>query len=155
MTDRSQLTSRQHHMPEITLDSADGRAIVQRPGRALLALCIHDWACTSCNTEVAHIVKVADEIAAWGCDVALIVCAQPSPAPYSLPPAFRVFFDPDDEFAQVSGSASPGVVIADEWADITFRRAAGANHEFPDTSRLLSEIRYLATRCPECEGEAL
>jgi hypothetical protein len=99
-------------------------------------------------------VDAADEVAAWGCDVALIVCAQP-PSPPQLPPAIPVFYDPAGKFEAAARTDCPAVVIADEWADITFRHAAGPDHAFPGMPRVLSEIRYLAVRCPECEGEAL
>jgi hypothetical protein len=149
MTDRSQLTARKNHLPEITLESEHGPAVLQRPGRALLAFCIHGWSCGECKEAVARLADEADEIASWGCDVALIISGPPQPSPQPLPTTFRVLFDPAGKLD------CPGVVIVDEWADVTFRPAAGSDHEFPPLPRIISEIRYLATRCPECEGEAL
>jgi hypothetical protein len=154
MTDRSQLTSRTHHLPEIRLDTQGGPTLLQRPGRALLALCMHDFSCAACNSHMEKVVGAADEVEAWGCDVALIMRAQPQSSP-PLPPAIRVFYDPAGRFEAAARIDCPAVVIADEWADITFRHAAGPDHEFPAMPRVLSEIRYLAVRCPECEGEAL
>jgi hypothetical protein len=155
MTDRSQLTGRKHHLPEIMLDAESGTAVLQRTGHALCALYMHDWSCEACRIEAGKVMEAAAEIGSWDCDVALIIRAQPQPSPLPLPAGMRVLYDPDGKFGAPANIDVPGIVIADEWADISFRRAAGPGHEFPGMPRLISEVRYLATRCPECEGEAL
>ena len=155
MSDRSQLTDRKHHLPEIKLASVDGPVALQRNGRAVLALCIHDWSCEVCAREVRNVAHAAEEIGSWDCDVAIIVRGEPQPPAHPLPLSVRVLYDPDHKLERTAGLACPGVFIADQWADITCLRPAGDNHEFPALPQLISEVRYLATRCPECEGEAL
>jgi hypothetical protein len=66
----------------------------------------------------------------------------------------RHLYDPDARVAQ-SGVSEPVVMIADQWREIHDRIPIGARHEFPPIGEIASWGRYLATRCPECEGEAL
>ena len=146
MNDRAELTDRKQHFPEL--------ADLPRPGRSLLALCVHDQDCGACKTEIQQIAEAADGIEAWGCDVALILPASDN-APANLPARWRHLHDSDGKFAGSAGVECPGVVLVDEWRDVSFKHSAGPRHEFPGVARLISEIRYLGTRCPECEGEAL
>ena len=49
----------------------------------------------------------------------------------------------------VRGVPRPGVLIADRWGEIHH-----VADDIPDSAELLSWLRYVQQRCPECEGEA-
>jgi hypothetical protein len=49
----------------------------------------------------------------------------------------------------------PAVIVADEWGEIAHVEAPaeGGVASLSPPEELLSWVRYLSTRCPECEGE--
>jgi hypothetical protein len=55
---------------------------------------------------------------------------------------------------QVPGVPHPGAVVADKWGEIISVRAASEMAELPSAEDLSDWIHYVATQCPECEGEA-
>ena len=54
----------------------------------------------------------------------------------------------------VIGMRAPAVLVLDQWGEVK-ETIAVARHEFPERTALVAWARYLATQCPECEGEAL
>jgi hypothetical protein len=52
------------------------------------------------------------------------------------------------------GAPRPGVVIADRWGEIHLVQDARAVAELPPVDHLVEWLRYIAHKCPECEGEA-
>lgn len=54
----------------------------------------------------------------------------------------------------VAGLPAPSVVVADRWGEIQHLVEMEASLEgAPEPAELRDWLRYLATRCPECEGE--
>ena len=53
---------------------------------------------------------------------------------------------------QVPGFPHPGAVVADKWGEVIDVRAA-SDADLPSAEELLDWIKYVETRCPECEGE--
>jgi hypothetical protein len=53
-----------------------------------------------------------------------------------------------------SRAASPRSVIADQWGEIVHLVAAIDVDHMPTPRELLERVEYVASRCPECEGEA-
>ena len=54
-----------------------------------------------------------------------------------------------------SGIEAPSVLIADQWGELAVVENAGEQHEFIEVQEVIDWLRFLATKCPECEGEAL
>ena len=54
---------------------------------------------------------------------------------------------------QVPGIPHPSAVVADKWGEIIYVRAASEVADLPPAEDLLDWIKYVETRCPECEGE--
>lgn len=55
---------------------------------------------------------------------------------------------------QILGVPHPGAVVADKWGEIIYVRAASEVADLPPAEDLSDWIKYVETRCPECEGEA-
>jgi hypothetical protein len=54
----------------------------------------------------------------------------------------------------VPGAPRPGVVIADRWGEIHLVQGARLVEQLPPAEELVEWLRYIAHKCPECEGEA-
>ena len=54
-----------------------------------------------------------------------------------------------------AGIEAPSVLVADQWGELAAVENAGAQHAFIDAQEVIDWLRFLATKCPECEGEAL
>ena len=54
----------------------------------------------------------------------------------------------------VDGLPRPGVVVADQWGEIAHVAGAAVVEELPAPDELIDWLRYVQSRCPECEGEA-
>jgi len=149
--DRSRLTSRKQQLTNAVLPSGTEEAPLLRQGRAVVLLLLHDNDCAECTRYLDQVSGAAEEIDSWGADVAVAVRG----AERSVAAPFRSYGDPEATLESTTGATYPGVVIADQWGDMTLARSAGPQHDFPPITELVSEVRYLGTRCPECEGEWL
>lgn len=54
----------------------------------------------------------------------------------------------------IAGIPQPGVLVADQWGEIRYVRAASDAARLPSAQDLVDWVEYLRTECPECEGEA-
>ena len=54
----------------------------------------------------------------------------------------------------IPGVPTPGLVVADRWGEIHHVTHAARVEDLPGPHELLEWLRYLQSRCPECEGEA-
>jgi hypothetical protein len=54
----------------------------------------------------------------------------------------------------VSGLPAQGALIADQWGAIVHVVTANDVDDMPTARELLEWVDYVASRCPECEGEA-
>lgn len=151
MTNRSQLTERQRHLPDVDLISSNGTSEpLMRHGRALLLIMTHDASCLSCFEYLKSLSRVSDELSSWDMEAA-VISTDASAA--EIP--FRCFLDADRRFADATGIEPPAVMVVDQWRDVKELYEAGVNHNFPEAEALMAWARYLATQCPECEGESL
>jgi hypothetical protein len=140
--DRSELIDRKRRLPDLIEP-------LLRPGRAAVAILPHHH-CEDCQRYLESLNDVLAELASWDADVTVI-----TPQPLTWEPLLRCLIDADGAFASEAGISAPAVVIVDQWRDIKDVREAGETHDFPNPDELVSWARFLATQCPECEGEAL
>ena len=117
------------------LTFASGPIELPRAGRSALILLLHED-CAHCQAFRTQLDDVESEITWWSCDMAVATERNASLLKTEL------------------DVQAPGIVIVDQWGDVAFIRNAVA-HDFPQVSEILTEVQYLGTRCPECEGEAL
>ena len=54
----------------------------------------------------------------------------------------------------IPGLPHPGAVIADRWGEIVFAACATGEDDLPDPGELVAWLQFVASQCPECEGEA-
>ena len=54
----------------------------------------------------------------------------------------------------VPGLPYPGAVVADRWGEIIFAARANGDDEPADPGELVDWLQFVASQCPECEGEA-
>ena len=54
---------------------------------------------------------------------------------------------------QVPGIPHPGALVADKWGEIIYVCAATDVAGLPSAENLTEWVRYVETKCPECEGE--
>jgi hypothetical protein len=52
------------------------------------------------------------------------------------------------------GLPAPGALVADQWGEIVYVVAVIDVNDLPTPQELLEWVEYVASRCPECEGEA-
>lgn len=119
-------------LPAIEVPAADGGSVALRqPGRfATVVVAVHER-CDDCAAYRAQLAARADDVRAWdGRIVAVTADAAP-------------------------GIATPAVLIADQWGELAAVENAGEEHDFIAVQEVLDWLRYLAMKCPECEGEAL
>jgi hypothetical protein len=151
MTNRSQLTDRQRHLPDVDLVSSSGmREELLRHGRAVLLVVLHDPGCRSCFAFLQSLGEANDELQSWDMDV-VVITPEPVPAEKTL----RCFVDADARFAVAMEINPPAVLVVDQWGDVKELYEVADSHTFPATDALIAWARYLATQCPECEGESL
>lgn len=102
---------------------------LRAPGRnATVLLTLHGEDCEACSDYVALLEKHADEIGEWDGRV-----------------------NPARDVA----TENPAVTIADQWGEIAVTESAGDDHAFIEPAEVVEWLRFLAMKCPECEGEAL
>ena len=54
----------------------------------------------------------------------------------------------------VSGVQSPGIVVADRWAEIHHVAGGRTVDDLPGPDDVIEWLRYVQHQCPECEGES-
>lgn len=154
MIDRTRLTGQRQPFPHYSLEpsTADDVAL-PRPRRSLVALLIHDTDCHACVAYAESVFAERSELDIWDADIALVpaVANQQRGAGSSI----RVYSDPQQRLANAARVQAPALIVVDQWGDITDVFAAGDGHAFPAVADVITAARYLATQCPECEGEAL
>lgn len=56
-----------------------------------------------------------------------------------------------DRIQEIPG---PAVLVADRWGEVVWIAAISDERDLPPVKEVLEWVRYVQTRCPECEGEA-
>jgi hypothetical protein len=95
---------------------------------ATVVAVLHDRDCGACAAYLARLAEQAAEVDAWDGRV-------------------KQVRDVDED--------APAVIIADQWGEIAVVECAGAAHRFMEPAEVITWLRHLAMKCPECEGEAL
>jgi hypothetical protein len=142
-------------LPDLALPTVGGASTVPlKPGgrRNPILVAVHGGGCGECGAYLHHLAEAAAELSEWDAHAVVIVPDAAAPAP-DLP--FPVVLDAERRFAARTGLKGAAVVIADQWGEVAHVADAGAGHALPAAPELVEWVRYLAMRCPECEGEAL
>lgn len=151
---KSQLTNRRNSVADLSLESDAGAFSFGRRRGSIILVLFHTETCAACREYLDKLSQENAELAEWDAVVAMVTPVAKADAAIE-PTQARVLYDPGQSVAKVAGIDAPGVVIVDQWSDITDIYAAGKNHEFPAVADVIASVRYLATQCPECEGETL
>jgi hypothetical protein len=144
-------------LPNITLTGANGSAAAIVPARSAASVVVipHSSHCDACRLFLDQLVENWPELAAWDVVVTVIhLETSPLQTPDQDMGPIRVLYDPGRRVQQSLGT-EPAILIVDQWGEIHDQLLIGEQHEFPQVAELASWGRYLATRCPECEGESL
>jgi hypothetical protein len=155
MSEKSELTRHKHRIPDDLLASASGEASYVGSRYSLVLVFPHQKPCVQCQRYLDELSRESPEFASWDSQLVLIVTGRESAGLLRGKSAFRLIRDPQTRLLATAGILAPGIVIVDQWRDIQHAQAAGTEHAFPTVQEVLSWVRYLATQCPECEGESL
>ena len=119
-------------------------------------LLVHPDGCADCRSFLLALATRVREFSDWGGQV--IVCVPSEDAggiPRLLPSEVSVVLDPGGALEKALSATAPAALVADQWGEVHYLEMGGADHRLPPPAELTSWARYLAIRCPECEGEAL
>lgn len=116
-------------LPRLSLSDVltGGSATLARDGRSSHAILALHQGCRPCAEYARELARDGAGFADWDC---------------------RLLRTED------AGVVTPAVILADPWGEVAAVLGAGPEHAFPSLTELLEWARHLATRCPECEGEA-
>lgn len=156
-TSRSTLTNPSRRLPHLRLPAVDSGAEVpliwRRTGPILLFL--HRRDCSVCRAYANEVAVAIDEISEWDGRPLIIL---PEDADRSMQRAggsqIPILEDRRQRLTESLSITAPAIVIADQWGEIYERHEAGEGHDFRTPDELVGWARTLATKCPECEGEA-
>ena len=151
---KSQLTNRKNSVADLSLESAAGAFSFGRRRGSIILVLFHTETCAACSVYLDKLSQENPELAEWDAEIAVVAPVAKGDAAVEHA-TVRVLYDPEQSVAKAAGIDTPGVVIVDQWSDITDIHAAGKDHEFPAVADVIASVRYLATQCPECEGETL
>jgi peroxiredoxin len=156
-THRDDLVNPTGRLPELRLPALSGGATYAlRLGRTspVLAL-VHGAGCEPCERFVAELDALAPELREWDARVLVVGPEAPDDDGPPRDSRFPRLSDPEGRLASALAVRAPAVVIADQWGAVHERSPAGDGHHFPAPAEIVDWLRFLAVRCPECEGEAL
>ena len=55
---------------------------------------------------------------------------------------------------RVHAIPSPAVLVADRWGEVIYIEGKSDTRDLPHVEEVLEWLRYVQSRCPECEGES-
>lgn len=157
---RAELTNPQHRIPDLLLPSVPGGQLqpIRPPGRrAPVLVLVHGANCSACCAYVDLLASEHATLQEWDGSVRVVVPEPTAAAPklhLQPPSSFAVLADPEQRLARAAHVAPPAVVIADQWGEIHYAVLVGPGHAWPTPAQVAEWLRFLAIRCPECEGEA-
>lgn len=155
--ERDRIVNARLRLPDLTLPHAVGEAthhLRSRTRQARVLVLVHAAGCTPCGDYLRRLASVHDALRDW--DGLVLVVSPSATTGVGMPDAalFPVLLDPESRLSRALSVQHPATVVADQWGEVHTLHQAGAEHRFPAPSELESTLRFLATRCPECEGEA-
>jgi hypothetical protein len=153
------LKSPSRPLPDIELPIASGNGsytLTARPRWSLAIVFLHGLDCDGCLHFLQQLEEGHSDLIEWDAEV-VIVLKQISDAAVTpdVAPSIRVLTDAEHRFESAAHVVAPAVLVVDQWRDVRESWEAAEAHRFPAVSELVSWARFLATQCPECEGESL
>lgn len=128
--------------------AADGRSIDLPSGRGpLVLLVMHSAECVECARYLSALLAGADRTA-WGARVFGIVRDASGASADRVTGRGAILVDR----ARALAAGAARLIVADEWGEVHFACAAGADHRMPGVDEVLEWVRFIAIQCPECEG---
>jgi hypothetical protein len=153
------LKSPSRPLPDIELPAASGngsQTLTARPRWSLVIVLLHGLDCESCVHFVQQLDEAHADLTAWDAEVAIVLKQiSDNAAIPELAHSTRVLVDAEHTFESAAHVVAPAVQVVDQWRDVRESWEAGESHHFPAVSGIVSWARFLATQCPECEGESL
>ena len=146
-------------LPEIQLPAALGNrpsTLAPRPRWSLVIVLLHGLECDRCLHFLQQLVEVQSDLTEWDGEVAIVLKQTSENARIQeFGSRMRVLVDAEHTLESATRVIAPAVLLVDQWRDVSESWEAGDAHRFPAVSELVSWARFLATQCPECEGESL
>ena len=153
------LKSPSRPLPDIELPAASGDGsytLTARPRWSLVIVLLHSLDCQGCLNFVRLLEEVQAELTEWDGEVAIVLKQiHDNTTIPELSSTTRVLVDAEHTFESAAHVVAPAVLVVDQWHDVRESWEAGDAHRFPAVSEIVSWARFLATQCPECEGESL
>ena len=153
------LKSPSRPLPEIQLLTASGNrphTLTPPPRWSLVIVLVHGPDCDGCLHFLQQLQEVQAELTEWDAEVVIVLKQISSNATIpELEPTIRVLVDREHTFESAARVVAPAVLVVDQWRDARESWEAGESHRFPAVSEIVAWARFLATQCPECEGESL
>ncbi len=138
-------------LPAKTLEPLNRRARVRngahRP-RAQVIVVPHETVCDDCVSYLRSFDPIAQDLSDEKADVLVVVSRKWEEAAESL--SVPLLLDDGRMARWIAEPESPTVVVADRFGQVFLRVEAGADHEFPDHTKVLRSLLDIGIRCPEC-----
>jgi peroxiredoxin len=149
-------------LPDLALPRADGAGTVQlrpRGRKGIVVVLLHGPDCEVCRDYVTRLADLREQIEDWDGRIVLVStagCAAGSQAMFDIPTSFHQARDVEGVLAGRAGVPAPAVFIADQWGELFAIEGVDEEHRFAiQPEEVVDWLRFLAIKCPECEGEAL
>jgi peroxiredoxin len=158
MSDRSHLVNPGLRLPHLALPRiGDSGSQPVRPAgrRAPVLVYMHGAECGGCRSFLAGLDRERAALEEWDGFVLAIVASEPADRASLDDRPFPLLLDSEGRLRAALGIEPPAVLIADQWGEVHLSERAGEPHHFPTVESVVQWVRYLATQCPECQGEAL
>ncbi|HEX5724143.1 MAG TPA: redoxin domain-containing protein [Longimicrobiaceae bacterium] len=146
-------------IPDLSFEDGSGclTSLRAKGRQGVVVVLTHGPGCDACQRYLAELAAADAEHREWDGRVIALVPARTGrtgAAPAAALP-FPVLADPERRTWAALGIEGAAVVIADQWGEVHEVSCAGAGHALPSAEDITQWLRFLAIRCPECEGEAL
>ena len=153
------LKSPSRPLPDIQLPAASGNgphSLTPRARWSLVIVLLHGLDCEDCLRFLHQLEGAQAGLTEWDAEIAVVLkqISDNGGMP-ALAPTIRVLVDAEHTVEAAAHVAAPAVLVVDQWRDVRESWEAGEAHHFPPVTELISWARFLATQCPECEGESL
>lgn len=151
------LTNPARKIPDLALATRSGTPRRLRPigRRSPVLVLVHAGVCDACAAFIHRLRAASEMLHEWDGDVLVITPERLDGSGDASADPFPVLSDPEQRLASSLALTPPALVIADQWGEVHETTEAGDEHRFPTVDEIESWLRYLATQCPECQGEAL
>ena len=129
-----------------------------RSRKGIIVVLLHGPDCEACRDYVSRLGELEEQIEDWDGRIVLVSTEEPaagSPSLFDAPASFHQARDDGDVFVRKAGVSPPAVFVADQWGELFAVEGASDDHRFViQPEEVVDWLRFLAIKCPECEGEA-